>query len=102
MLILPTRLNVMRHGRGEHLEDVSIAEPSKVYRGIIVGIATSILIHTLVLSPASPNVALSQAMLNIVSDFAVIAVPICVRKVSGKKSLLIFFLVGEDFICLGT
>lgn len=65
--------------------------PSIIYRGAVVGIAIATAGYTLTLcsitgGPCSPlkegtlnclqNVALSQAVLNIASDFAVLAVPI--------------------------
>jgi len=65
--------------------------PSPIYRGIIVFVITAIFVYTLVLcsitgGPCNPlksgtttcleNVALAQASLNIISDFAVITIPI--------------------------
>ncbi|KAF7551731.1 hypothetical protein G7Z17_g4811 [Cylindrodendrum hubeiense] len=65
--------------------------PSVIYRSVTVGVGVAIFAYTLVLciitgAPCNPlkagttkcleNVALSQAVLNIVSDFAVVAVPI--------------------------
>ncbi|KAI1080956.1 hypothetical protein F5B20DRAFT_537974 [Whalleya microplaca] len=86
--------------------------PSKTYRHIVVGIAVSIFIYTLVLciitgGPCNPliagttvcleNVALSQAVLNIVSDFAVITVPIHTiyhLHLSLKQKISIGFLMS--------
>lgn len=65
--------------------------PSLIYRCVVVSAAVAILAYTLALTgitggPCNPlksgttscleNVALAQAVMNIVSDFAVIAIPI--------------------------
>ncbi|KAL6829658.1 hypothetical protein J3E69DRAFT_365236 [Trichoderma sp. SZMC 28015] len=120
-----TLVNLMSHGWGKHLWDVSLAQimefnkellpntltylitpsitkmamlavlfrinPSLIYRCIVVSAAVAILAYTLTLTsitggPCNPlksgttscleNVALAQAVMNIVSDFAVIAIPI--------------------------
>ncbi|KAL7908559.1 hypothetical protein GGI35DRAFT_493651 [Trichoderma velutinum] len=120
-----TLVNLMSHGWGKHLWDVSLAQimefnkellpntltylitpsitkmamlsvlfrinPSIIYRCVVVSAAVAILVYTLTLTsitggPCNPlksgttscleNVALAQAVMNIVSDFAVIAIPI--------------------------
>ncbi|KAJ5895230.1 hypothetical protein N7495_006921 [Penicillium taxi] len=65
--------------------------PSTIYRALVVAVASAIFTYTLILciitgGPCNPlktgttkcleNVALSQAVLNIVSDFAVVSLPI--------------------------
>ncbi|KAK3392370.1 hypothetical protein B0T20DRAFT_54586 [Sordaria brevicollis] len=89
--------------------------PSRTYRFIVIAIAVAIFIYTLVLTsitggPCNPlktgttkcleNVALSQAVLNIASDLAVIAVPIpTIHKI--QTSLKQKILVGA-LLCLGS
>lgn len=66
-------------------------DPSRIYRAVVLSIGIAILAYTVTLTsitggPCSPlisgttecleNVALAQAILNIASDFAVLAVPI--------------------------
>ncbi|KAJ4414024.1 hypothetical protein N0V85_003326 [Neurospora sp. IMI 360204] len=89
--------------------------PSRAYRIIVIGIALAIFAYTLTLTsitggPCNPlktgttkcleNVALSQAVLNIASDLAVIAVPIpTIHKIQTSLKQKCF--VGA-LLCLGS